>query len=78
MHGSAERLAFLQEANESLRHYHENGRHLTEAEMDAWIHDHVLIGLDEAAAGDLISGEDVETEAVAWREATRRKMGSRS
>ncbi|HNL22375.1 MAG TPA: hypothetical protein PKK51_10175 [Rhodocyclaceae bacterium] len=47
MNESSERLAFLQEANESLRRYHENGCHLTEAEMDAWIHGHVLIGQDD-------------------------------
>lgn len=32
------------------------------------------IGLDEANAGDLIPGDEVETEAAAWRGLTRRRM----
>jgi hypothetical protein len=31
-------------------------------------------GLDAANAGDVISAEEVETEAAAWRAQTRRKM----
>ena len=71
---STARLAFLQDANESLRQYHETGVHRTQAEMDAWFNHEVQTGLDEANAGDLIPGEEVETEAVAWRALTRRRM----
>jgi predicted transcriptional regulator len=38
----------------------------------------VKIGLDAAAAGDLVSAEDVEAEAMAWRTETRRKLTDRA
>jgi predicted transcriptional regulator len=44
------------------------------AAHDAWFRRQVQIGLDSANAGDVISAEEVEAEASAWREATRRKM----
>lgn len=44
------------------------------AEHDAWFHRQVQAGLDAANAGDVISAEEVEAEAIAWRAETRRKM----
>jgi len=44
------------------------------AEHDAWFRHQVQIGLDAAAAGDLIPDETVEAEAAAWRRETRRKL----
>ncbi len=44
------------------------------AEHDAWFRRQVQAGLDAANAGDLISAEEVEAEAAAWRVETRRKM----
>jgi predicted transcriptional regulator len=43
-------------------------------EHDSWFRREVQIGLDSANAGDLISAEEVEAEALAWRAETRRKM----
>ncbi|PKO59569.1 MAG: hypothetical protein CVU24_15045 [Betaproteobacteria bacterium HGW-Betaproteobacteria-18] len=43
-------------------------------EHDSWFRREVQIGLDAANAGDVISAEEVEAEAVAWRADTRRKM----
>ena len=43
-------------------------------EHDAWFRREVQIGLDAANAGDVVSAEEVEAEAVAWRAETRRKM----
>ena len=74
MRASTARLAFLQEANASLRQYHETGVHRTQAEMDAWFNREVQAGLNEANAGNLIPGDEVETEAAAWRGLTRRRM----
>lgn len=44
------------------------------AEHDAWFRRQVQAGIESANAGDLISSEDVEAEAAAWRDETRRKM----
>ena len=44
------------------------------AAHDAWFRRQVQIGLDSANAGDLISAEEVEAEATAWREQTRLNM----
>ncbi|NNM68655.1 MAG: hypothetical protein HKM00_01570 [Gallionella sp.] len=44
------------------------------SEHDLWFRREVQIGLDAANAGDVVSAEEVEAEAVAWREGTRRKM----
>lgn len=43
-------------------------------EHDAWFRREVQIGLDAANAGDVVSAEKVEAQAVAWRADTRRKM----
>ena len=43
-------------------------------EHDAWFRREVQIGLDAANVGDVVSAEEVEAEAVAWRAETRRKM----
>ncbi|MFZ4538901.1 CopG family ribbon-helix-helix protein [Propionivibrio sp.] len=45
-------------------------------EHDSWFRREVQIGLDAANAGDVVSAEEVEAEAVAWRAETRRKMAS--
>lgn len=45
-------------------------------EHDAWFRAQVQVGLDAANSGDVISAEEVETEAAAWRKRTRTKMGS--
>lgn len=45
------------------------------AAHDAWFRGQVQIGLDSANAGDLITAEEIEAEAAAWRAETRRKMG---
>jgi len=41
---------------------------------DSWFRSEVQVGLDAANAGDVVSNEEVETEANAWRTATRRKV----
>ena len=41
---------------------------------DAWFRRQVKAGLTSANAGDLMSAEEVEAEAAAWRAETRRKM----
>ena len=43
-------------------------------EHDAWFRRQVQVGLDTANAGDVISADEVEAEAAAWRTETRRKM----
>lgn len=43
-------------------------------EHDAWFLREVQIGLDAANAGDVVSAEEVEAEAVAWRAETRRML----
>ncbi|WP_416137206.1 CopG family ribbon-helix-helix protein [Halomonas sp. HK25] len=44
------------------------------AEHDAWFRRQVQVGLDSANAGDVISADEVEAEAAAWRAATQRKL----
>jgi predicted transcriptional regulator len=44
------------------------------AEHDSWFRREVQSGLDAANAGEVISAEEVEAQAVAWRTQTRRKM----
>ncbi len=44
------------------------------AEHDAWFRHQTQVGLDAAAAGDLVPAEEVEAEAAAWRAETRRKL----
>lgn len=43
------------------------------AEHDTWFRQQVQIGLDSANAGELVSAEEIEAEAAAWREETRRR-----
>jgi predicted transcriptional regulator len=43
-------------------------------EHDAWFRRQVQAGLEAAHAGDVISSEEVEAEAAAWRAEMRRKM----
>ena len=44
------------------------------ADQDAWFRRQVQAGLDSANTGNVISAEEVEAEAEAWRAETRRKM----
>ena len=46
------------------------------AEHDVWLRRQVQIGLDSANAGELLSNEEVEAEAAAWRAEMRRKLDS--
>ena len=46
------------------------------AEHDVWLRRQVQMGLDSAIAGELLSGEEVEAEAAAWRAEMRRKLDS--
>ena len=46
------------------------------AQHDVWFRDQVQIGIAAANAGDVVSAEEVEAEAAAWREETLRKMNS--
>ena len=41
-------------------------------EHDSWFRREVQISLDAANAGDVVSAEEVEAEALAWRADTRR------
>ncbi len=43
-------------------------------EHDSWFRSEVQIGLNAANAGDVVSAEEVEAEAVAWRAETRRRL----
>ena len=44
------------------------------ATHDQWFRREVQKGIDAANAGEIISNEEVEAEAVAWREQVRKKM----
>ncbi len=44
------------------------------AEHDSWFRQEVQAGIDAANAGDVISADEVEAEADAWRAETRRKL----
>lgn len=46
------------------------------AAHDAWFREQVQIGIDSAAAGELLSAEEVEAEAEAWRAETLRKISA--
>jgi len=43
-------------------------------DYDAWFRREVQIGLDQANAGMLIPGEEIEAEAALWRAQMQRKM----
>ena len=45
-------------------------------EHDTWFREQVQVGLKAANSGDVISAEEVEAEAVAWREQVRSNMRS--
>ncbi len=46
------------------------------AAHDAWFREQVQIGIDAANAGDVLSTDEVEAEAEAWRAEMRRKMAA--
>ena len=48
------------------------------SEHDAWFRREVQVGIDAADAGAVVSAEEVESEAQAWRAETRRKMAGAS
>lgn len=48
------------------------------SEHDVWFRREVQIGIDAADAGAVVSAEEVEAEAEAWRAETRRKMAGAS
>ena len=48
------------------------------AEHDAWFKAQVRAGLKAADAGDVVSAEEVEAEALAWRKRTLAAMNRRS
>ena len=53
-------------------------RQQTDAEHDIWFRRQVQMGLDAAQAGDVVSAEEVEAEAAAWRAETRRMLTNAS
>ena len=46
------------------------------AEHDVWLRRQVQMGLDSANAGELLSNEEVEAKAAAWRAEMRSKLDS--
>jgi len=46
------------------------------AEHDAWFRRRVQAGLDDATAGRLVPGEEVEAEFAARRKASRRRIAT--
>lgn len=46
------------------------------ATHDTWFREQVQIGIDAANAGELLSADEVEAEAEAWRAETRRKIAA--
>lgn len=55
-----------------VRHQQEAAAH------DTWFRREVQIGLDSANAGRLVPHDEVEAEAAAWRDETRRKMAGQA
>ncbi len=43
---------------------------------DQWFRREVQLGIDAAKAGDLLSADEVEAEAAAWREEKRQKTAN--
>ena len=41
---------------------------------DQWFRREVQVGIDAANVGDVVPAEEIEAEAVAWREGVRKKM----
>jgi predicted transcriptional regulator len=50
------------------------GRQREAVAHDVWFGQQVQAGLDAANTGDLISSEELEAEAAAWRAEIRRKL----
>lgn len=48
----------------------------TAADHDTWFRREVQVGIDAAEAGDVISANDVEAEAVAWRDGLGRSRAA--
>lgn len=48
------------------------------AEHDEWFRREVQNGINAADAGEVVSAEEVEAEAIAWRENMRRKLSGSS
>lgn len=48
-----------------------------QAEHDAWFRRQVQVGLDAAEAGDVVPGDQVEAEAVAWRKRLREQQADK-
>jgi predicted transcriptional regulator len=44
------------------------------AEHDVWFRREVQAGIDAANAGDVLSADEAEAEAAAWRAETRRRL----
>ena len=44
------------------------------ADHESWFRRQVQTGIDAANAGDVVSAEDVEAEAAAWRAKMRREL----
>lgn len=44
------------------------------AAHDAWVRQQVLKGLDDAQKGNIITADEVEAEALAWREAMAKNL----
>lgn len=44
------------------------------AEHDAWFRQQVQAGIDAANAGEVLSADEVEAEALTWRAETQRKV----
>ncbi|MDX7988950.1 hypothetical protein FE392_16760 [Xenorhabdus sp. 12] len=46
-------------------------------DYDAWFRKQIQMGIDEANTGNLISAEDVEADAAAWRTELREKLAKK-
>ena len=53
-----------------------NRQHGDDAVYQDWLRGDVQVGLDEDAAGDVISNEEVEAESIEWRAQLRKKLDS--
>ncbi|OKP04901.1 CopG family ribbon-helix-helix protein [Xenorhabdus eapokensis] len=47
------------------------------ADYDAWFREQVQIGIDDANIGNLMSAEEVEADANAWRTEIREKLAKK-
>lgn len=55
-----------------MRDYIESQK--ADQEHDCWFHDEVRVGLAAAQAGDVLSAEEVEAAAAAWRTKVREQL----